>query len=507
MDREQTKRYIKHLESGKKSWLWLWDMVYRFVLPERAYLYVQDGSPPPHERVYDSTAINSAERLTNLIISGLCPPWQMWFRLKPGHQITRESDRAAVRAQTEVLEKHIFNLFNQSNFYQEFQPFILDRIVGGTGALGYKETDKGLEFQCVPLSEVCFADDDKGDIIAFSRKYKMPLFLLERKYPKVKNSDYYNTAKENPQEKETLIVFSIRTKTDDWEECVYLEKDFYELHKETRAYPSIIGSRWSKVPGAPYGRGPAIRSLSDIRAANRLKELVMKNAGRTALGIYTVVDDGIINPYTLTLREGSFIPVGTNDTAAPSIAALPPAGDFDVSMISLDRLQSEIKNSFIADQFGPVDKTPMSATEVAERTRVVAQELGMTIGRLEYEVLIPLLEIALDFIKKNNPDIPNELKFDGEVVQIEFTSRLAQSQWAMEDQELSQYMAELAQYAQLDPKLAMLMNPVEAFRYKAELKGIPAKLFRDDRTIEQMVQQAQEAARAEQQATGGQDVG
>ena len=506
MDRQELQKYLKHLEEGKKQWVGIWDIVYRFTLPERAYLYAQDGSPPSYKNVYDSTAINAAERLTNLIISGLCPPWQQWFKLSPGAKITTDRRRTEVRKITETIEKKIFILLNQSNFYQEFQPFILDRVVGGTGALGAQARTENIDFYCVPLSEIALADDDNGSIVAISRRYKMPFFIAQRQYPKISSASSYEALKESPMEKVELILFSVRGQFNDWETRIYLDKDFHELAHFTDLHPPIIASRWSKVPGSPYGRGPAIRSMSDIRALNRLKELSLKNAARASLGVYTVADDGIVNPYTLTLDEGSFIPVGSNETQAPTIAPLPTAGDFDVSMMSIDRLQMEIKNSFIADQFGPTDKTPMSATEVAERTRVVAQELGMTIGRLEHEVLVPLLKRYLTFLQATDPEVPEELRLDGDIIDVEFTSRLAQSQWAMEDQELSQYLAEVAQHAQMDQKLMFLVNSTEAFRYKAELKGIPARLLNNDKQIEQQMQAMQEQMQ-QQQAMEGEDVG
>ena len=40
--------------------------------------------------------------------------------------------------------------------------------------------------------------------------------------------------------------------------------------------------RWLKAPGETYGRGPVAKALPDIRTANKVVELVLKNASIAA---------------------------------------------------------------------------------------------------------------------------------------------------------------------------------------------------------------------------------
>ena len=63
-----------------------------------------------------------------------------------------------------------------------------------------------------------------------------------------------------------------------------------------------------------YGRGPVMKALPDIRTANTVVEMVLKNASIAATGIWQAEDDGVLNPATVRLVPGAIIrarPIGT----------------------------------------------------------------------------------------------------------------------------------------------------------------------------------------------------
>ena len=70
----------------------------------------------------------------------------------------------------------------------------------------------------------------------------------------------------------------------------------------------FIAFRWLKAPGEIYGRGPVAKALPDIRTANKVVELVLKNASIAATGIWQAEDDGVLNPATVRLEPGAIIP-------------------------------------------------------------------------------------------------------------------------------------------------------------------------------------------------------
>src|SRR5690625_5510435 len=134
----------------------LGDPAYRFIAPGRALFFLNESRSANEvgDEIFDSTAIDSAERLTNLIMSGLTPPWARWFRLQPGASIRDPQLREQLRPLLELAEDKMLSVLRQSNFYQELQPLLLDRIVGGTGALKLAPTGTRPRFTSRPLAAV-----------------------------------------------------------------------------------------------------------------------------------------------------------------------------------------------------------------------------------------------------------------------------------------------------------------------------------------------------------------
>jgi hypothetical protein len=91
------------------------------------------------------------------------------------------------------------------------------------------------------------------------------------------------------------------------------------------AVSPYIAFRWLKAPGEIYGRSPVMKALPDIKTANKVVELVLKNASIAVTGIWQADDDGILNPATVRLVPGSIIPkaVGSAGTHSPLFAGRP----------------------------------------------------------------------------------------------------------------------------------------------------------------------------------------
>jgi hypothetical protein len=89
----------------------------------------------------------------------------------------------------------------------------------------------------------------------------------------------------------------------------------------------FVAFRWLKLPGETYGRGPVAKALPDIRTANKVVELILKNASIAATGIWQAEDDGVLNPATIRLVPGAIIPKAAGSAAAskqrssPAVAA------------------------------------------------------------------------------------------------------------------------------------------------------------------------------------------
>ena len=507
MAETELKKRLENLFKQRSHYESLWDTAYTYIAPERQVFFRKETRSPNEvgDEVFDSTAIDAAEKLVNVIMSGLTPPWTRWARLMPGSDVRDPREREELRGLLQVVEEQLFNLLSRSNFYQELQPALLDRIVGGTGTLCLRPdlTNEMLRFKCPPLAEVALEEDNGGDTVLRARRFKLTYRQIVDGWGETLPDDFKQRhAADEDTHQHTLYESNERDPLGDWIYTVFLEDGAHVLERRTVPHPYLFATRWSKIPGSAYGRGPGLRALADVRALNKVKELALKNAAKSVAGVYTVVDDGVINPYTLTFDSGVFIPVAENNINNPPIAALPESTSFDVGMFTMDELRNSIKSIFMADQFQPLGRTPLSATEVVERTRLIAQDMGATISRLQHELLLPVLRATLYWMGRMG-QLPEGLEADGSLVRVEFVSQLAQAQWAQDVQDILEYLTIAAQFGEIDPKAGLIIDAHKALRVVGEKKAIPQEIMRSEDEIEALMQQAAEVQAEAMEQPGG----
>lgn len=166
-----------------------------------------------------------------------------------------------------------------------------------------------------------------------------------------------------------------------------------------------------------------MKTLPDIKTANKVVELVLKNASIAVTGIWQADDDGILNPANIELAPGSIIPKAIG---SKGLQPLDMPGRFDVSELMLDSLRGRIRHALLADRLAPVAGARMTATEVIERSAEMSLLLGATYGRLQSELLTPLIKRAFNILKRRG-EVP-DIMLDGRLVAVDYRSPLARSQ-------------------------------------------------------------------------------
>lgn len=229
--------------------------------------------------------------------------------------------------------------------------------------------------------------------------------------------------------------------------------------------------RWLKAPGEIYGRSPVMKALPDIRTANKVVELVLKNATIAVTGIWQADDDGVLNPAAVVLKPGTIIPKAVGSAG---LTPLKPPGQFDVSQLVLEDLRARIRHALLADQLAQVDAPRMTATEVLERAEAMTRLLGATYGRLQAELLTPLIHRCLSILRRRG-EIP-DLAADGRTVEIQFRSPLAQAQAQRDARSTLLWVEALAA---LGPEATAVADMAEAARWLGRRFGVPPKLVRE----------------------------
>ena len=231
----------------------------------------------------------------------------------------------------------------------------------------------------------------------------------------------------------------------------------------------FINFRWLKAPGEVYGRSPVMKALPDIKTANKVVELVLKNASIAVTGIWQADDDGVINPATIKLVPGTIIPKAVGSAG---LTPLETPGRFDVSELVLDQLRQRIRKALFVDQLGQVNGPRMTATEVLERSAEMARILGATYGRLQSELLTPLVTRACTILARRG-EIPN-LSIDNRTVAIEYKSPQARYQ---AQQNVQNTLVWLDAVKSLGPEALRAVDQAAAARWLGRTLGVPGELI------------------------------
>jgi hypothetical protein len=237
----------------------------------------------------------------------------------------------------------------------------------------------------------------------------------------------------------------------------------------------FITFRWIKGAGELYGRSPVMTALPDIKTANKVVELILKNASIAVTGIWLADDDGVLNPSNIKLVPGSIIPKAVGSAGLTPLQA---PGRFDVSQLVLDDLRGRIRHALMTDRLGPVVSNKMTATEVLERSSEMTRLMGAMFGRLQAELLNPLLRRAIGILRRRG-ELPGFV-LDGRMVELQSRSPLARMQ-ARED--VRNVLLWLETVAKLGPQAATVLDVAASARWLATMLGVPEELVRDEEPL------------------------
>ena len=228
-----------------------------------------------------------------------------------------------------------------------------------------------------------------------------------------------------------------------------------------------------KASNERYGRGPVLYALPDIKTLNKVVELTLKNASISIGGVFTAVDDGVLNPQAISIVPGAVIGVSSNGgPRGPSLAPLPRSGDNNLSQIVSNDLRVAIRKTLLDESLPPDNMSARSATEIVERMKELSQNLGAAFGRLINETMFPIVRRSLELMDEMGMiDLP--LKINGLEVTVNPISPLAMASNMDKLNEVMQFM-QITQ--QLGPMGQTLIKIDAIGDYIADQLGIPAKL-------------------------------
>lgn len=404
MQTDLEKMYRRALDA-RAPWLNRWDAAMRYTMP------TDDADAAT---LFDATAADAVDNLAASIYSLMTPPESLWISLVPESDASPDADvaTAALRA----------NL-NDSNFYTTIHQCYLDLVILGTACLFMAETPIGassaFSFTAVPMRDIAILPG------AVFHTATMPAHEVLEKYPTwTLPADVADQIKHDPATPLRLVQSLVGTEFTAWLDVGGNLENNIVARGTFETNPYII-FRWSVLSGEQYGRGPVLRALPDIKTANKVVELVLKNATIAVSGIWQADDDGVINLNNINLAPGAIIPKAVGSSG---LTPLSSGADFDVSQIILKDLRERIRHALLADRLGLLSEKEMTATEIMARNSDMMRILGATYGRLLHEFIRPLTDRGLQILSRRGVIAPIALNSDAELKYIAPITQMAVSE-------------------------------------------------------------------------------
>ena len=510
----KAKKVISNYESlnvQRSTWESHWQEIADYMLPRKADItQKRTKGDKRHDQIFDGTATHSLELLAASLHGMLTSTTSAWFSLKFRNDIIDQDDTS--REWLENCNKIMLQAFSRSNFQQEIFELYHDLIAFGTaGMLITTDDEDDLRFRTIHIAELFIAENQKGIVDTVIRRFHLKARALPGMFPNAEfPKDLQDMITEKPHEDVPILhavmpnemggIYENNTNMP-FTSC-YVHKDTGFMLRESgfKDFPYVV-PRYLKASNEIYGRSPAMNALPDVKMLNTMSKVTIKAAQKQIDPPLMVPDDGFILPVRTVPGGLNFYRSGTRERIEPlQIGSNNPLG-----LAMEDQRRKAIRENFFVDQLMTAQGQNMTATEVMQRTEEKMRLLGPVLGRLQSELLQPLITRAFNLLLKNNklPPIPEEI--GDQDVEIEYVSPLAKAQ---KTQELSSVMRGMEIFGSLQ-NIAPVFDYIDIdglVSHIQEVLGLPAKIMRSKAEVQQKQQEKQQQEMEQMQLQQAQQV-
>lgn len=483
---------------------------------------------PINQHILDSSPTLAARNLAAGLMYGISNPTAPWFRFAFGRTDSTKSDRVAIWLRQ--CEEIIYQIFQESNFYQALATLFFDLVIFGTGSMIIYEDFKNVIYAVNPCYGEYYADcNAKLTLVdVFYREFTYTVqqtverWGLDNVSPSVA-SLYKNQG--SGLTREVIIAHAIEPNYESYKYGVPSHFKYRETYWEWGGSASPQGGssfapgllerrgfyeapcltpRWDTVANDAYGRSPAMDALPDC------KQLQLQ-VRRQAQGIDKQVNPPLLADIQLKNQPASIIPGGITYVAGvmsqPNPAMSPVYGNWKPELASmtenLELVRQRLKIIFFNDLFQTISQYQTRSNVTAQEINVRRAEslvmLGPVIHRLQLELLAPAIDRVFGICARGSllPPAPPEVQ--GQELSIQYISMLSLAQQAAQTSGIEGVLRFVEALAPLDPAAADKVDIDYAIeRYNFLMNNDP-RIIKSDEAVAQIRQQRAQAQAQQQQ--------
>jgi len=512
-------RAYEKLKHERVNWEQVWQEALEQTMPQSAFITKRRNVEGERidERIFDSTPKRANQVLAAGFHGNLTNPSTRWFRLRLQDQAL--NDFPEVRVWLSDAERKILNVLNASNFNQQIHQAYLDLGSIGTSIMFEQEDPiEIVRFQTIQAIEGVIDEDHRGRVDTFMRKYTLSARQAFQRWGESAGKATLEAMKAEKFNNKIEFLHAVGPRAErdpgknnsqnmpwasdhvDFKSKRVIDRGGFE------EFPFFV-TRFSKVSNDKYGYSPGIVMLPDMKMLQAVTKTIIRAAQK-------IVDPPLMVPHEGFLLPLVTVPGGLNwriqGQAGDDIKPLETKGNIPVGRDIQNDIRSQITQGFFNDLFATLaDRRNMTATEVTERITEKMLLLGPTLGRLQSEMLDPIIDRTFAILLRRGilADAP-EILFDRQIL-VEYVSPLALAQRREEVAGINNLLALVAGMQPFKPDVVDKINADEVIDVAGDVFGVQPSVIVDDEAVAEIREQRalqQAAAQAAEALTLSADV-
>lgn len=451
------------LDTERATWINQWRELSQYVMPRTGRFLLTDRNKGDkrYNSIIDSTGTRALRVLGAGLMAGMTSPARPWFRLSTTDVGLMKYGpvKAWLSQVTEIMRV----IFQRSNTYNALHSLYEELGLYGTGVSimmpDFKDVLRHYPSTC---GEYMLATDARNSVSTLYREYDMTVSSMVEAFGRAncsqavqnmwdtgKNLDSWVTVlhviePRADRERDTSKLGQAFGRNLPFTSC-YLEPFAAEMLSGGvqkflkvsgfKRFPALA-ARWHAAGGDIYGNSPGMESLGDIKQLQHgqlRKGQAIDYKVKPPLQIPTALK----NMPLATLPGGSAF-VDQTSAGGGIRSMFDVELDISAQMEDIRDIRQRIKENFYVDLFLMLAQStqdngvqPITAREVAERHEEKLLMLGPVLERLHNELLKPKIDLTFDRMIETGivPQPPQEMQ--GQELNVEFVSMLAQAQRAI----------------------------------------------------------------------------
>lgn len=512
MKRADAMARWSHLKNERQSWFYHWAEITQFITPRNGRYFLQDRNRGfrRHNNIFDNTGSRALGTLAAGMMAGMTSPARPWFKMSTPDKTLNESKN--VKVWMDHVTKVILDIFQGGNTYRALHAIYKELGAFGTASSVVMEDYQDVMRQySLTAGEYCIAQDWRGTVCTLYREFEKTVGEIVKEFGIANCSNTVKNMYDRGQlDKWIKIIHAIEPRSDRdpsrkdslnmaWASA-YFESGAEDHDRPLREggfdYFPALCPRWDLAGGDIYGNSPGMEALGDI------KQLQQEQL-RKSQGIDYMTKPPLQMPTAMKNREVDGLPGGisyVDSMQAPTTRNLFNVQlDLNHLLADLQDVRERINSSFYADLFmmlsNQVD-VRMTATEVAERHEEKLLMLGPVLERLNDEMLSPLVNMTFERALRAGMFMPPPPELQGQPLNLEFVSMLAQAQRAVGTNSIDKFVMSLGMIAQTVPSVLDKFDSDKWADVYSDLLGVDPSLIlsSDQVAIVRKQRAAQQAA-------------